>query len=80
MDIDKDYPACEQPSEFSIRWQDVRIVDEVPTRVMLSADEREATSGCSDATAAFAVLYPDFESLDTFRERRLKEIAAEPAE
>lgn len=77
FDIDKDYPAQEQPNEFAIRWQQVN-ADGI--RIGLTEDERAKLEGVKSCSEAFAILYPSFQSLDDYRVQKLRELAAAKAE
>lgn len=62
------FGGSESPAEFNIRWQD---------RALTEA-EIEAVSGCSSAADAFAILYPDYVTLDAWRHRPAPALAPEP--
>ena len=65
FDIDKDYPACEQPNEFAIRWQNKQLTDA----------EKASIGDVQSCSEAFAILYPDYVSLHEWREQKLEELA-----
>lgn len=76
VDIDKGYVCAEHPASFNARWQQVKEIDGVAVRNGLSPEEQQACSGCKTAEEAFRVLYPDYKSLDQWREEQL----AKPAD
>lgn len=65
FDIDKDYPQCEQPNEFAIRWQNEQLTDA----------EKATIGDGKSCSEAFAILYPEFVSLDQWREQKIKALA-----
>lgn len=70
-DIDKGYTCAEHPASFNARWQQIKEVDGVAVRSGLTVKEREACSACQTAEEAFHILYPDYKSLDQWREEQL---------
>lgn len=54
---------AEQPHDFNRRWQQNQLTDE----------EKALTQDCTAVDQAFSVIYPDYVSLDQFRQDAWKQ-------